>query len=782
MRRKPGGMKSVSVIVMMLVLPLLSFDLSCNGMEIYISQRASPNQVSYMKRMSLVFEKSMSATLPELLLQRHLAPSSKPSLGLSPALAPYLAPAPSAGSSTKPHYHWRRRPHVPPVVAPSPSTDSGCSQSCVEPLTATPIGSPCGCVFPMKVKLVLDVALYSLFPVVNELEIEIAGGTYLKQSQVKIMGATADSQNQGRTIVEVNLVPLGDKFDSTTAALIHDRFLKKKVPLNTTLYGTYDVMQISYPGFPSSGSSGGDIGSGPSGSAGDLPVTADFSSKNQGLAHVTVILVSLSAFVLFLICIGAIFVVFKWRKTGAPSRAIGPMFPSSITKTSGIGSIMSHSMTSSPSLSLMSAMNTSILSVKRFSLSELEKASENFSSKAILGVGGFGRVYHGILEDGSEVAIKLLTRNNQSGDREFVAEVEMLSRLHHRNLVKLIGICTEHHRRCLVYELVRNGSVESHLHGADRLRGPLDWDARLKIALGAARGLAYLHEDSNPRVIHRDFKASNVLLEDDFTPKVSDFGLAREATEGTEHISTRVMGTFGYVAPEYAMTGHLLVKSDVYSYGVVLLELLSGRKPVDMSQSQGQENLVTWARPLLTSQEGLQVLVDPSLEGKFDFDSMAGVASIASMCVHSEVSQRPFMGEVVQALKLIYDDKEDTYEADYCSHKESSAQESDFKGEAFHSDSSWLDATPHLTYGQASSFITMEYCSGSMEEMDNNNRPFSSSDLYGEGVASSINQANRSGPLRTTRSKPSFYRSKGSKSDHARLVSRHGNWEDRYLT
>lgn len=230
------------------------------------------------------------------------------------------------------------------------------------------------------------------------------------------------------------------------------------------------------------------------------------------------------------------------------------------------------------------------------------------------------------------------------------------------------------------------------------------------------------------------------------------------------------------------MTGHLLVKSDVYSYGVVLLELLSGRKPVDMSQPQGQENLVTWARPLLTSQDGLHTLIDPSLQGKFDFDSMAGVASIASMCVHSEVSQRPFMGEVVQALKLIYDDKEDTYEEDYCSRKESSVQESDSKGEAFHSDCSWLDATPRLTYGQASSFVTMEYCSGSMEEMDNNNRPFSSSDLYGEGPSSSMNQANRSGPLRPSRCKPSFYRSKGSKSDHARLVSRNSKWHDRYLT
>ncbi|KAA8550680.1 hypothetical protein F0562_002364 [Nyssa sinensis] len=323
----------------------------------------------------------------------------------------------------------------------------------------------------------------------------------------------------------------------------------------------------------------------------------------------------------------------------------------------------------------------------------------------------------------------------------------MLSRLHHRNLVKLIGICIEEHTRCLVYELVPNGSVESHLHGADKRKGPLDWDARLKIALGAARGLAYLHEDSNPRVIHRDFKASNVLLEDDFTPKVSDFGLAREATEGSRHISTRVMGTFGYVAPEYAMTGHLLVKSDVYSYGVVLLELLSGKKPVDMSQPQGQENLVTWARSLLTTREGLERLVDPSLAGNYDFDDMAKVAAIASMCVHPES-------------------------------KESSAPDSDFKGDLGPSDSSWWNAgglTPRLTYGHASPFITMEYSSGPLEEMEN--RPFPASSLVTGGGFLPNSHGNRSGPLRTVRSKLALYRLKGSMSEHGGLLSRQG-WND----
>lgn len=765
-------------VLIMLLFPLLNLVLSSYGsssLDIFLSPTVSPNQPSSLRKSALDLARPISSSVLFASLGSRQTRAVKPSLGPSPAPAPTppQAHGPSPNSSLNHrrrghHHHRQRKPHV---VSPSPSAVAGCDLICLDPFTSTPFGSPCGCVFPMKVKLRLDVALYALFPVVNELEIEIAAGTYLKQSQVKIMGAVADEQNQGSTLVDVNLVPLGEKFDNTTATLTYDRFCKKKVPLNVTLFGNYEVVSINYPGIPSSPSFGSYTGS-PNGSPRDLPITANFLSNKQKMNPRTIAIIALSVFVILLVCVGAVFLFLKWRKVGRPSSAVGPVFTSSINKRSGIGSILSSSMASSTSPSLMSTMANCMLSVRRFPLTELEKATEKFSAKRILGEGGFGRVYRGTMDDGSEFAVKLLTRDNQNGDREFIAEVEMLSRLHHRNLVKLIGICIEQGIRCLVYELVSNGSVESHLHGGEDGKGSLDWDARMKIALGAARGLAYLHEDSNPRVIHRDFKASNVLLEDDFTPKVSDFGLAKEATEGSHHISTRVMGTFGYVAPEYAMTGHLLVKSDVYSYGVVLLELLSGRKPVDMSQPAGQENLVTWARPLLTNREGLEQLVDPSLAGMYNFDNIAKVAAIASMCVHSEVTHRPFMGEVVQALKLIYNDMDETC-GDCCSQKESSCPDSEFKGGWWNPDGT----TPRLTYGQTSSFITMEYSSGPLEEMEN--RPFSASSLIGEGMSLPIKHGNRSGPLRTIRSKPAFYRLKGSMSEHGGLLSK-GSWSNEY--
>ncbi|KAF5745492.1 hypothetical protein HS088_TW07G01078 [Tripterygium wilfordii] len=394
------------------------------------------------------------------------------------------------------------------------------------------------------------------------------------------------------------------------------------------------------------------------------------TKKRDGHGGLAIAVIAFSSLTALVICIAISWVLaIKCRSRVLPKKTFHASIPSpkpsgstKITKFGGkaTSTLMTHR---SGSLSL-----TNTGSAKTFTMNDIKRATDNFNASRIVGEGGFGLVYKGTLDNGTEVAVKILKRNDQRGGREFFAEVEMLSRLHHRNLVKLIGICTEEHTHCLIYELIRNGSVASHLHGTDKETNPLDWDARMKIALGAARCLAYLHEDSSPRVIHRDFKSSNILLEYDFTPKVSDFGLARTALEeGDRQVSTHVMGTFGYLAPEYAMTGHLLVKSDVYSYGVVLLELLTGRKPVDLAQPVGQENLVAYARPLLTNREGLETIIDPSIKSSVSLDNVTKVAAIASMCIQAEVSHRPFMGEVVQALKLVCNELDETKEAELTS-------------------------------------------------------------------------------------------------------------------
>ncbi|XP_017249821.1 receptor-like serine/threonine-protein kinase ALE2 [Daucus carota subsp. sativus] len=748
-------------IVFVLSLPCTSFGRSFH--HITSSPSVLPSRSEYVKE--FIFEdvhltSVRASAVPERAPRRWrakpfpvpLASSSSPT-----SQGPVAGPSNKNLPRRRHHHHGANtRP-----VSPSPSVVPGCDIKCLEPLTSNPFISPCSCVLPMKIRLIFYVSLLAIFPVVNELEIEVAKATYLLQSQVVIVGANADHQNQERTVIDINLVPLGDRFDNTTATLIYERFWQNKAPLNQTLFGNYDVASITYQGLPALPPIGVSSGH-------EFPLTAKFSDKRQKMDARTIWIVSSSALVVVLAFTGAIFIILKYRKGSRPSNSIGPVTTSSVNKRSGIKSMLC-SATSSASSSPVSGMPTSMLFVKKFSLAELVKATDNFSSTRILGEGGFGCVYLGVLEDQTEVAVKLLIKDNLNGDRDFVSEIEMLSRLHHRNLVKLIGICTERHTRCLVYEVVPNGSVESHLHGADKSTGPLNWDARLKIALGAARGLAYLHEDSNPRVIHRDFKTANILLEDDFTPKVSDFGLAREATEGSLHISTQVMGTFGYVAPEYAMTGHLLVKSDVYSYGVVLLELLSGRKPVDMSRPPGQENLVTWARTLLTSKEGLQQLMDPTLAGTYEFDDMAKVAAIASMCIHLEVTHRPFMGEVVQALKLIYNDSDETG-GELSTQRDSSAIGSDLKGDFVTSDSSWWNAgglSPQLTYGSATPFVTMEYSSGSLGEVEK--RLFSTSSFNRDRFSLPIRHENMSGPLRTVRSKPSSHRLKRSKSEHGIL-------------
>lgn len=285
-----------------------------------------------------------------------------------------------------------------------------------------------------------------------------------------------------------------------------------------------------------------------------------------------------------------------------------------------------------------------------FSYEELVKATNGFSDENLLGEGGFGCVYKGVLPDERVVAVKQLKIGGGQGDREFKAEVETISRVHHRHLLSLVGYCISENRRLLIYDYVPNNNLYFHLHAAGT--PGLDWATRVKIAAGAARGLAYLHEDCHPRIIHRDIKSSNILLDNNFHPLVSDFGLAKLALDCNTHITTRVMGTFGYMAPEYASSGKLTEKSDVFSFGVVLLELVTGRKPVDTSQPLGDESLVEWARPLLShaiETQEFEALVDPKLGRNYVAAEMFRMIEAAAACIRHSAAKRPRMSQIVRA-------------------------------------------------------------------------------------------------------------------------------------
>lgn len=305
--------------------------------------------------------------------------------------------------------------------------------------------------------------------------------------------------------------------------------------------------------------------------------------------------------------------------------------------------------------------NPEHIAAQTFSFRELATATRNFRAECLLGEGGFGRVYKGRLENINQiVAIKQLDRNGLQGNREFLVEVLMLSLLHHPNLVNLIGYCADGDQRLLVYEFMSLGSLEDHLHDISPGKKRLDWNTRMKIAAGAARGLEYLHDKANPPVIYRDLKCSNILLGEGYHPKLSDFGLAKLGPVGENtHVSTRVMGTYGYCAPEYAMTGQLTLKSDVYSFGVVLLEIITGRKAIDNSKAAGEQNLVAWARPLFKDRRKFSQMADPMLQGQYPPRGLFQALAVAAMCVQEQANMRPVIADVVTALSYLASQKYD---------------------------------------------------------------------------------------------------------------------------
>ncbi|CAI9101376.1 OLC1v1038686C2 [Oldenlandia corymbosa var. corymbosa] len=285
-----------------------------------------------------------------------------------------------------------------------------------------------------------------------------------------------------------------------------------------------------------------------------------------------------------------------------------------------------------------------------FTLRDLELATNRFSKDNVLGEGGYGVVYQGKLINGTSVAVKKLLNNLGQAEKEFRVEVEAIGHVRHKNLVRLLGYCIEGTHRMLVYEYVGNGNLEQWLHGAMSHHGYLTWEARMKVLLGTAKALAYLHEAIEPKVVHRDIKSSNILIDDDFNAKVSDFGLAKLLGAGKSHITTRVMGTFGYVAPEYANTGLLNEKSDVYSFGVVLLEAITGRDPVDYARPAQEVNLVDWLKMMVGSRRSEEV-VDPNIESRPSTRALKRALLTALRCVDPDSDKRPRMSQVVRMLE-----------------------------------------------------------------------------------------------------------------------------------
>ncbi|CAI0405224.1 unnamed protein product [Linum tenue] len=290
--------------------------------------------------------------------------------------------------------------------------------------------------------------------------------------------------------------------------------------------------------------------------------------------------------------------------------------------------------------------------LRRYTFKELRSATDHFSAKNILGKGGFGIVYKGCFNDGSVVAVKRLKDYNAvGGEIQFQTEVETISLAVHRNLLRLSGFCTTENERILVYPYMSNGSVASRLRDNIHGRPALDWGRRKKIALGTARGLLYLHEQCDPKIIHRDVKAANILLDEDFEAVVGDFGLAKLLDHRDSHVTTAVRGTVGHIAPEYLSTGQSSEKTDVFGFGILLLELITGQKALDFGRAAHQKGvMLDWVKKL--HQEGkLQVMVDKDLRGKFDRVELEEMVQVALLCTQFNPLNRPKMSEVLKMLE-----------------------------------------------------------------------------------------------------------------------------------
>ncbi|XWS36095.1 hypothetical protein CRYUN_Cryun20dG0054600 [Craigia yunnanensis] len=539
--------------------------------------------------------------------QKHFSPRSTPTL-VAPAQPPLYGPLitanrpPTSSRLSKPL--MKRSASVPPGadlpnIAPtqiSPGAiPSGLAQSplspevsnCCKPDSILKRGThSCHCVYPIKLDLLL--LHVSQNPNWNVFLAELASQLDLLPNQIEIINFYKLSLS--RLNISMDISPhKGIGFSASDASKINSSLVIHRVHFDRNVVGDYKVLNFTWfeppvPYLVSIWFTAPVVVSEPvEAPAHQSSNFTSLSPSNKGKQANLILIFGIPAGILVFAIISVLIICsckFREEKTKAsPIESVKPRTADAVARA---GSLPHPSST------------------RFLQYEELKEATNNFAPASILGEGGFGRVFKDVLSDGISVAIKRLTSRGPQGDKEFLVEVEMLSRLHHRNLVKLVGYYSgrDSSQNLLCCELVPNGSLEAWLHGPLGVNCPLDWDTRMKIALDTARGLAYLHEDSQPCVIHGDLKASNILL---------ILALPNKHLKA-EQITCLLV----YVAPEYAMTGHLLVKSDVYSYGVVLLELLTGRTPVDMSQPSGQENLATWARPILRDKDQLEELADPT--------------------------------------------------------------------------------------------------------------------------------------------------------------------------
>ncbi|GMY04780.1 receptor-like kinase tmk4 [Fagus crenata] len=323
------------------------------------------------------------------------------------------------------------------------------------------------------------------------------------------------------------------------------------------------------------------------------------------------------------------------------------------------------------------------------SIEVLRQVTDNFSEDNILGRGGFGVVYKGELSDGTKIAVKRMKSGavSSKGMKQFQAEIEVLTKVRHRRLVALLGYCINDNERLLVFEYMPEGTLTQHLfHWGENGCSPLTWKQRITIALDVARGVEYLHSLAQQSFIHRDLKPSNVLLGHDMRAKVADFGLVKNVSDGTYSVETQLAGTFGYFAPEYAATGRVTAKVDVYAFGVVLMELITGRKAVDDTMPDERSHLVTWFCQILINKENIMKTIDQTLNPDEEtMENIIKVVELAKYCTTREQYQRPDMGHVVNILSPLVEQWKPTYHEEEHSHS------------TFHGEEDTYGIDPHMS-------------------------------------------------------------------------------------